>query len=58
MFDELKRKEELKEIKTTISEILKKIDSIDTRVEALKKSLRKDDSVARVANKQPKDGIS
>ena len=58
MFEELKRKEELKEIKMLISEILAKTHDIDTKLDGLNKSLRKGELAPRTAVKQQKDGIS
>lgn len=58
MFEELKRKEELNEIKALISEILKKTHDIDTKLDGLNKSLRKGELTPRTAVKQQKDGIS
>ena len=58
MFEELKRKEEIGELKTLLIELGSKIHNIGAKLDDLSKSLKRTETTPRMAQKQPKTDIS
>ena len=58
MFEELKRKEEIKELKALIGKLSSKMHEISTKLDELGKFLKKGETPPKTAQKQVKMDIS